>query len=103
MMKCIIGTVLVSSVTGILVYYMKINNILKSKNIKCDVETQTHTHIQIPTQTQTQTYKETVTPPNETNLPEYISVEHSEIGDTTNHPRRTTSLSSFFNYIRQGY
>ena len=31
MMKCIIGTVLVSSVTGILVYYMKINNILKIK------------------------------------------------------------------------
>lgn len=96
MMKCIIGTVLVSSVTGLLVYYIKINNILKTNN-NCDVGTQTHIPIQ------TQTYKETVTPPNETNLPEYISVEHSEIGDTTNHPRRTTSLSSFFNYIRQSY
>lgn len=101
MMKCIIGTVIASSITGLLVYYMKTNNKLKSNIIKCDVETQTH--VQEPIQMQAHICKETLTPPNEANLPEYISIEHLEINDTTNQPRRASSFPSFFNYIRQIY
>lgn len=93
MIKCIIGTVIISSTTAILIYYMKNNKKFNTKNNMRNVETQTHT---LP-----QTFKENVTPPNETNLPEFISIEHSEAGDTL--PRRTTSFASFFSYIRPNY
>lgn len=72
---------------------MKTNNKFNTKNNMRDVETQTYILPHV--------YKETVTPPNETNLPEFISIEHSDVGDTL--PRRTISLSSFFNYIRPNY
>jgi hypothetical protein len=93
MIKCIIGTVIISSTTALIIYYMKTNNKFNTKNNMRDVETQTYILPNV--------YKETVTPPNETNLPEFISIEHSEAGDTL--PRRTISLSSFFNYIRPNY
>jgi hypothetical protein len=93
MIKCIIGTVIISSTTALIIYYMKTNNKFNTKNNMRDVETQTYILPNV--------YKETVTPPNETNLPEFISIEHSDAGDTL--PRRTISLSSFFNYIRPNY
>jgi hypothetical protein len=88
MIKCIIGTVIVGTTTGLFIYYLRqnANVVIDDKNKKCDV------------QTQTQTCTESTTPPNETNMPDFISVERPPIDNTP--ARRSTSFASFFNYMR---
>ena len=88
MIKCIIGTVIMSTTAGLFIYYLRKNSIvvIDDKNKKCDV------------QTQTQTCTESTTPPNETNMPDFISVERPPTDNTTT--RRSTSFASFFNYMR---
>ena len=87
MIKCIIGTVIVSAPTALLVYY--ITRAVDIKIVTRDAQTQTHTHMQ----------NDSNTPPNETNLPDFISVEHPSPTDNTN-VRRSRSFASFFNYLR---
>ena len=86
MIKCIIGTVIMSTTAGLFIYYLRKNSIvvIDDKNKKCDVQTQTCT--------------ESTTPPNETNMPDFISVERPPTDNTTT--RRSTSFASFFNYMR---
>ena len=90
--------IITTTTTGLLLYYtyyLKNTQIKQENRCKkslCDAQTQT--------QTQTQT-QETPTPPNEINLPDFITVENTtdtELIDIP--PRRSLSLASFFNYMR---
>ena len=91
--------IIITTTTGLLIYYTYYRK-NKNKIYFCDAQTQTQ-------------IEETTTPPNETNLPDFITVENtnvidsnvidSNVIDTTEvntHPKRSLSLSSFFNYMR---
>ena len=85
------GSFIITTTTGLLIYYTYYRK-NKDKIYLCDAETQTQTQIQ-----------ETTTPPNETNLPDFITVENTNVIDMNvidTHPKRSLSLSSFFNYMR---
>ena len=96
MIKCIIGTVLISSTTGFLIYYTMRNTAdsaaVRNENITRDVHTQTETETENLVQT----------PPNETNLPDFIAVERpvDNTDINVNAIRRTASFASFFKYMR---
>uniref|UniRef100_A0A6C0HGX2 Uncharacterized protein n=1 Tax=viral metagenome TaxID=1070528 RepID=A0A6C0HGX2_9ZZZZ len=73
---------------GILIYYIKQSQSQQSKIL--------NKVILQDAQTQTATVA-TVTPPNETNLPDFITVDKPDsIEPSTTPPRRTTSFASFF-------
>lgn len=91
--------IIITTTTGLLIYYTyyRKNN---DKIYLRDAQTQTINSI-------------TITPPNETNLPDFVTVENTNVLDTnvldtnaidTNvidtQPKRSLSLSSFFNYMR---
>jgi len=91
--------IIITTTTGLLIYYTYYRK-NKDKIYLRDAETQTQT------QTQTQT-PEITTPPNEINLPDFITVENNTNLIDTNvidiidrQPKRSLSLSSFFNYMR---
>jgi hypothetical protein len=86
MIKRIIGTVIIGTTTGLFIYYLR-KNVLKNDNIKKETDTRS---------VQTQTQTDTTTPPNETNSPDFISVERP----TSPPARRSMSFASFFNYMR---
>jgi hypothetical protein len=89
--------IITTTTTGLLIYYNYYHKNTQTKqenrrkNSLCDAQTQTQT-------------QETPTPPNEINLPDFITVENTidtnaiDIIDTP--PRRSLSLTSFFNYMR---
>jgi|LakMenEpi03Aug12_release.lakeMendotaPanAssembly.Ray.scaffolds.fasta_scaffold227600_3 hypothetical protein len=86
MIKSIGSVIIITSTTGLLIYYVyyrKNTPLLhkKDKIILCDAETQTH---------------EATTPPNEINQPDFINVERI----IENEPRRSMSLTNFVNYMR---
>jgi hypothetical protein len=81
--------IITTTTTGLLIYYNYYHKNTQTKqenrrkNSLCDAQTQTQT-------------QETPTPPNEINLPDFITVENTiDIP-----PRRSLSLTSFFNYMR---
>jgi hypothetical protein len=76
--------IIVGSMAGLLIYYQ-----LYKKNVLKDAATQTVAPVAPVAPVATNT----VTPPNETNLPDFITVEKT---DTIEPPRRTTSFASFF-------
>ena len=86
--------IIITTTTGLLIYYTYYRK-NKDKIYLRDAETQTINST-------------TITPPNEINLPDFITVENTNVIDTnvidTNvidtHPKRSLSLSSFFNYMR---
>ena len=85
--------IITTTTTGLLLYYtyyLKNTQIKQENRCKkslCDAQTQTQTQTQTPT------------PPNEINLPDFITVENTtDTVDTP--PRRSLSLTSFFNYMR---
>lgn len=90
--------IITTTTTGLLLYYtyyLKNTQTKQENRCKkslCDAQTQTQT--------------QTPTPPNEINLPDFITVENTtdtEVIDTEVidiPPRRSLSLTSFFNYMR---
>ena len=81
--------IIITTTTGLLIYY---NYYRKNKDKIYLRDAETQTQIQ-----------ETTTPPNETNLPDFITVENTNVIETNaidTHPKRSLSLSSFFNYMR---
>lgn len=97
MIKSIVfSIVIIGTTAGIVIYYIKQSPPIIKKNVETqNVETQTVELQPLPLPIST-------TPPNETNLPDYITVEH--VTTTTTEPsvppRRSISLASFFNYLR---
>jgi len=97
MNKCCIGSLIIITSTAGIIFYKtyknKENKENKENKIFCDAETQT-----------TNSQLTTVTPPNETNLPGFITIDTSDITTmiTDNvSPRRSVSFASFFDYIRR--
>ena len=81
--------IIITTTTGLLIYYTYYRK-NKDKIYLRDAETQTINST-------------TITPPNEINLPDFITVENTNVIDTNvidTHPKRSLSLSSFFNYMR---
>ena len=100
MIKSIVfSIVIIGTTAGIVIYYIKQLPPVIKKNVETqNVETQTVELEPLPLPLPIST-----TPPNETNLPDYITVEHATTTTTTEPslpPRRSISLASFFNYLR---
>jgi len=91
MIKSIGSIIIITSTTGLLIYY-----VYYRKNTRTPHQENKDTIILRDVQTQTH---EVTTPPNEQNLPDFINVERTtEVLE--NQPRRSLSLTNFVNYMR---